>query len=398
MELEELVQTRFVEKEFNGMMNRLGKVFPSEPGFRTCQKYIKGLIGPAERKNGWQLSEALGEPTPYEIQQFLYRGRFSADEIRDVSRDYTAEKLGEDDGTLVVDETGFLKQGKKSCGVQRQYSGTAGRIENSQIGVFLTYASEKGHSPIDRRLYMPEEWMKDDERRKAAGVPETAVFQTKPRMALEMIQEATAAGVPYTWVTGDCVYGDFTDIRNWLEENRKCYVMNVSGKAYVWRDDKHESVGSILKNLPAEGWFEESCGSGSKGERIYDWLIMDINPGMTDGCKRSMLIRRSKSAPKELKAYICFAPVDTPRKKLVQTAGIRWTVETCFKESKSEVGLDQYEVRSYGGWYKHITLACLAIAFLTVLSCNSLDGKTMQQHDPSASSLEGFKKGRNPRA
>ena len=212
-----------------------------------------------------------------------------------------------------------------------------------------------------------------------------------------MLQEATAAGVPYTWVTGDCVYGDCTYIRHWLEENRKCYVMNVSGKAYVWRGGRQESVGSILKNLPEEGWFEESCGSGSKGERIYDWLLLEIDPGKTEGFKRSMLIRRSKRAPAELRAYICFAPVDAPAKKSVTIAGTRWTVETCFKESKSEVGLDQYEVRSYNGWYKHITLACLAIAFLTVLSSNSLDGKTMQQHDPATSSLEGFKKGRNLR-
>jgi SRSO17 transposase len=188
---EETIGTRFVEAEFNRMMNRLGNVFSSESGFRTCQKYIKGLLGPAERKNGWQISEALGETTPYEIQQFLYRGRFSADGIRDVLREYVSEEMGEEDGTLVVDETGFLKQGKQSCGVKRQYSGTAGRIENCQIGVFLTYAGTRGHSPIDRRLYMPEEWMKDDERRQKAGVPETAVFQTKPEMALAMIQEAT---------------------------------------------------------------------------------------------------------------------------------------------------------------------------------------------------------------
>ena len=397
MEIDELTKSRFVEVEFNKMMNRLGAVFASESGYRTCQKYIKGLLGPAERKNGWQLSESQGKTTPYEIQQFLYRGKFSADKIRNVLREYIGEELGEENGVLVVDETGFLKQGKKSCGVKRQYSGTAGRIENCQIGVFLTYASGKGHSPIDRRLYIPEEWMKDEERRKEGGVPETLSFQTKPEIALEMIQEATAANVPYTWVTGDCVYGDYTEIQKWLERNGKCYVMNVSGKAYVWRGHKQESVGSILKNLPEEGWFEESCGSGSKGERLYDWLIIDINPGMIKGFKRSMLVRRSKSAPDELRAYICFAPIDTPGKKLVETAGTRWTVETCFKESKNETGLDQYEVRSYDGWNKHVTLACLAIAFLTVLSSNSLDGKSMQQHDPSSSSLEEFKKKRNLR-
>jgi len=394
MEIEKGLGLRDVESEFIRFMNRLGGVFASERGFKTCQKYIKGLLGPAERKNGWQLSEALGETTPYEIQQFLYRGRFSSDEIQDVLREYVGEELGEEDGVMVIDETGFLKQGKKSCGVKRQYSGTAGRIENCQIGVFLTYASQKGHSPIDRRLYIPEDWNNDEGRRKEAGVPETVTFQTKPQMALEMIQEATTARLPYTWVTGDCVYGDFTDIRLWLEEINKCYVMGVSGKAYVWRGYKQESVSSTLKNLPEEGWFEASCGSGSKGERIYDWLVVEINPGTVQGFKRSLLIRRSKNASDELRAYICFAPIDTPAQKLIEIAGTRWTVETCFKESKSEVGLDQYEVRSYQGWYKHITLACVAIAFLTVLSANSLDGKTMQQHNPSVSSLDEFKKGR----
>jgi len=378
-------------------MNRLGAVFASEAGFRTCEKYLHGLMGPAERKNGWQLSESQGAATPYEIQQFLYRGRFKADDIRDVLRDYVAERLGEEDGVMVVDETGFLKQGNKSCGVKRQYSGTAGRTENCQIGVFLTYASSRGHSPIDRRLYIPKEWMEDKERSKKAGIPEYLEFKTKPEIALEMIREATTAGVPYKWVTGDCVYGDYTEIRRLLEENRKCYVMSVSGKAYVWRGHKQESVSSILKDLPDEGWFEESCGNGSKGERMYDWLIVDINPGGTESFKRSLLIRRSKSKQDNMRAYICFAPENTPEKELVETAGARWTVETCFKESKSEVGLDQYEVRSYDGWNKHIILACVALAFLTILSMESLDGKSMQLHNPGASSLEGFKKGRNLR-
>jgi SRSO17 transposase len=226
------INDREIEREYNDLIGRLGTVFASESGFRMAQNYIKGLLGTAERKNGWQLAEYLGKETPYAIQQFIYRGRFSADKIRDITRDYIAEKLGEEDGILVVDETGFLKQGKKSCGVKRQYSGTAGRIENCQIGVFLTYASAKGHAPIDRRLYMPEEWIKDSERCKEAGVPETVIVQTKPQMAFEMIRDATAAGIPYRWVTGDCVYGDYRAIRMWLEENQKYYVMCVSGKEY----------------------------------------------------------------------------------------------------------------------------------------------------------------------
>ena len=386
-----------VSNEFLSLMNRLSEVVASEPGYRNMQNYLRGLLGNAERKNGWQMSEYLGATTPYALQQFLYRGKFSADNLRDKQRDYVVENLGEEDGILVVDETGFLKQGKHSCGVKRQYSGTAGRIENCQIGVFLSYAGNKGHCPIDRRLYMPQEWMEDAERCKKAGVPEGLTFQTKPQMALEMIKEATSAGVPYAWVTGDCVYGDYTDIRTWLESNQKCYVMCVSGKAYVWRGCKQYSISSILENLPEEGWFEASCGDGSKGARVYDWQIIDINPGTELGFERSLLIRRNKTSPDEMRVYICFAPVNTAKQRLVEVAGCRWTVETCFKESKSEVGLDQYEVRSYDGWYKHITFACIALAFLTVLSGRSLDTKTMQQHNPASSSLEEFKKGRNLR-
>ncbi len=177
------------------------------------KKYLEGLLSPIERKNGWQMAEALGEATPYSLRQFPYRGRFSADKLRDELRGYVNDKLGEDDGVIVADDTGFLKQGKMSCGVKRQYTGTAGRVENCQIGVFLTYASGKGHAPIDRRLYIPQDWFEDPHRCRKAGVPETARFQTKPEMALEMIRQATSAGVHYGWVTADCAYGDYREIR-----------------------------------------------------------------------------------------------------------------------------------------------------------------------------------------
>ena len=390
-------QTQAIDTSYKEMMEKISVEFSSSLGKANADKYLRGLLSPIERKNGWQMAEAVGETTPYAIQQFLYRGQFDTDNLRDHLRDYVNEKLGDDDGVFVVDETGFLKQGKMSCGVKRQYSGTAGRIENCQIGVFLTYASLKGHTPIDRRLYIPEDWHKDPERCRKAGIPETVTFQTKPQMALEMIKSAAEAGVQYRWVTGDCVYGDYTDIRKWLEGQRKCYVMNVSGKAYVWRGFKQESVTSILKNLPSEGWIEASCGDGSKGARLYDWLLLPMNPGVTEGFKRSLLVRRSKSAPDELRAYICFAPSETPAQKYVEVAGCRWTVESCFKESKSEVGLDQYEVRSYQGWYKHITFACLALALLTVISSNSMDRLSIQQHNPGSSSLDDFKKGRGLR-
>ena len=387
------IKVREAEAEYNKLMSRIGEVFFSDLGLENAQKYMKGLLSSASRKNGWQLSEIIGESTPYKLQQFIYRGSYSADKIRDITREYVSENMGESDGILVADDTGFIKQGDKSCGVQRQYTGTLGKICNCQLGVFLTYASSKGHTPIDRRLYMPEVWMEDKPRRTEAGVPEDLKFQKKPELALEMIQEATAAGMPYKWVTGDCAYGDSRAIRKWLEENGKSYVLNISRKEYIER----ANIGVLLSNLPKDGWFEASCGDGSKGARVYDWYIYSLSEEAAQGFKRVILVRRSKSDPEDMKAYLAFAPQDTPNSRFVEVAGIRWTVEMCFKESKGEVGLDQYEVRNYDSWYKHITFAMAALALITVLAGNSMDTKTLQQHNPGSSSLDEFKKGRNLR-
>jgi SRSO17 transposase len=383
-----------LESAFDELLVRIEDVFASMLGYQSAKKYLTGLLSSVERKNGWQLSEALGETTPYVLQQFLYRGRFSADKLRDYLQGYVNEKLGESDGVLVVDETGFLKQGKRSCGVKRQYSGTAGRIENCQIGVFLTYVSSKGHTPIDRRLYIPQDWFDNQERCEKAGVPKTALFQTKPQMALEMIQNATSAGIAYSWVTGDCVYGDYRTIRLWLEEQRKGYVLCVSGKEYLQDEYQKVPVSLVLKGLDEQSWFVASCGDGSKGARVYDWQALELKFPVVLGWRRCLLVRRSRSDG-ELRSYVCFAPESVSVRKLVEVAGVRWTVERCFAESKSEVGLDQYEVQSYSGWYKHITFACLAHALLTVLSSCSLDTKTIAQHGPSScGSLAGFKKKR----
>jgi SRSO17 transposase len=387
------IKNREIEEAYNKLMERIAPIFHNELGFSNANNYIRGLLGSAERKNGWQLSEYIGENRPYKIQQFLYRGASSSEEVRDKTREYVSENLGDSDGVLVVDETGFIKQGEKSCGVQRQYTGTLGKICNCQIGVFLTYASMLGHSPIDRRLYIPESWLDDKARSSAAGIPEDTKFQTKPEMALEMIQEATVAGMPYRWVTGDCAYGDYDAMRNWLEENGKCYVLNISSKEYI----DGVKTGHLFHKLLEDGWFEASCGRGSKGERIYDWQFVPTSGVTQAGFKRIIMVRRSKSDADDMKAYIAFAPSDTPDVRLVEVAGTRWTVETCFKESKGEVGLDHYEVRSYDGWYKHISFSMLALAFLSVLSTKSLDTKTLQQHDPAVSTLDDFKKGRNLR-
>ena len=392
-----------LESAFNELLTHIETVFASTLGHQSAKKYLTGLLSQVEHKNNWQLSEALGETTPYKLQQFLYRGRFSADKLRDHLQTYVNEKIGETDGVLVVDETGFLKQGKRSCGVKRQYSGTAGRIENCQIGVFLTYASKKGHTPIDRQLYIPKDWFDDKERCKKAGIPEKVVFQTKPEMALEMIKQATLKDISYRWVTGDCVYGDYRTIRMWLEEQRKGYVLCVSGKEYLQEEDQKVSVSSILKNLDVARWFLASCVDGSKGARVYDWQVKELPFPVINGWRRCLLVRRGRSdeGGGELRAYVCFAPEDVSVQKLVEVAGVRWTVECCFAESKSKVGLDEYEVQSFSGWYKHITFACLAHALLSVISSgcsSSLDGAmSMQKYEPSSCSLVEFKKKRGLR-
>ena len=392
------ISDRIVNQEIIKIMNRIGPLFYSVRGYENAKEYIEGLLGPAERKNGWQMSEAMGKTTPYQMQQFISRGSYSADRMRDEMRGYVWESIGEADGTMVLDDTGYIKKGTKSCGVQRQYSGTAGKVENCQIGVFLTYASRKGYSPIDRRLYMPESWMGDKVRLEGAGVPEGLKFQTKPEMAFEMLREATEAGFGYQWVTGDSAYGDYVQIRQWLEAKKKCYVMCVSRKEYIWKNREQVTVGSVLKGLREEGWFEASCGEGSKGERIYDWQVFEIEEyAWSEGWKRFMLVRRSKTDPTDLQAHICHAPADTPKEKLIEVAGTRWTVERCFQEAKSLVGMDQYEMRGYAGWYNHITFSCIAMALLTVLSSRSNDGMPMQQHNPASSSLDEFKKKRNLR-
>jgi len=388
--------TQRYSDEIEGLIQRIGKRYVTRNGRETAQKYLLGLLSSAERKNGWQMAEQLGESTPYKIQQFLYRGNWNANHVRDDLRSYASERLGEATGVLVVDETGFLKQGKKSAGVKRQYSGTAGRIENCQIGVFLTYAGTKGYTMIDRELYLPKEWIEDKGRCAEAGIPVDALFRTKPEMALDMLKATHGAEVPFTWVTGDCVYGDYRDIRMYLETIGKQYVMAVSGKESVWIGYRQYRISRILDSLPEEGWERLSTGDGSKGEKIYDWLTSDIN-SPHKGWKRLLLIRRSISEPAQMRAYVCCCTEDTQLSELVHIAGVRWTVEMCFAESKGEVGLDHYEVRSYDGWYRHITMAMCAHALLSILKMNEQDF-TYTAFLPivaSSDSLSAFKKGRS---
>jgi SRSO17 transposase len=335
---------------------------------RRALAYLRGLLSPVERKNGWQLAEQAGEATPDGMQHLLARADWDADQVRDDLRVYVVEHLGDEQAVLVVDETGFLKKGTKSVGVQRQYSGTAGRIENCQIGVFLAYASRKGRTFLDRELYLPKEWATDTARREEAAVPASVEFQTKPQLARAMLERALGAGVPFAWVTGDEIYGGDRRLRLWLEEHQVPHVLAVKSTEPLWTRTTWRQVAAktLAAGLADTDWERLSAGEGAKGPRVYDWAWVPIRALPEPGWEYWLLVRRSIADPTELAYYVCFCPAGTPLGELVRVAGTRWAIEESFESAKGEVGLDHYEVRRWPGWYRHITLALLAHAYLTV--------------------------------
>jgi len=333
-----------------------------------AKRYLAGLLDRVERKNGWQLAEHLGEPGPQGVQRLLNAAAWDADAVRDDLRAYVVEHLGAPDGVLVVDETGFLKKGTKSVGVQRQYSGTAGRIENCQVGVFLGYASAKGRAFLDRELYLPKEWALDAARRREAGVPPEVRFATKPQLARAMLERAFAAGVPAAWVAGDEVYGDDGAFRRWLEdETGYAYVLAVSCDHPVWQAGTQERADRLVAALPPAAWAPLSAGEGSRGERCYDWACVRLPYEGAPGTAQWLLARRSLSDPTEVAYHRAFGPAATPVAELVRVAGMRWAIEASFEDAKGAVGLDHYEVRKWTPWYRHVTLALLAHAYLEVV-------------------------------
>jgi SRSO17 transposase len=346
---------------------RISPSFTRSDATERAMHYLAGLLSPAERKNSWQLAEICGASNPYGFQHLLGRAVWDADELRDRVRSYISDYLATPDAVGVIDESGFLKKGTQSAGVARQYSGTAGRVENCQIGVFLAYASEHGHTLLDRELYLPAAWTDDRERCRRADIPDDRPFATKPELARQMLERSLAAGVQLAFLAGDSVYGDDRSLRSWLEERRQAYVLAVSGKEYVWRNQRQQRVSALLAELPVAGWERLSAGAGSKGPRWYDWMRLDLhNPAEAD-FTRWLLVRRSISDPSEVTAYVTYAPAATTLPQLVRVAGMRWTVEESIQTGKGEVGLDHYEVRSWTGWYRHMTLAMWAQAFLAVV-------------------------------
>jgi SRSO17 transposase len=346
---------------------RIGRHFARSEPRRRAVGYVRGLLGDAERKNGWQLAEALGDATPDGVQHLLARADWDADAVRDDLTRYVAEHLGGPGGVLVVDETGFLKKGTKSCGVARQYSGTAGRIENSQVGVFLAYAGPKGRALIDRALYLPKGWADDRPRCREAGVPDGVGFATKLVLARRMVERAVAAGVPVEWVTADAVYGSDYNFRIALENQGLGYVAGVRSDFAVCLDWRQTRAHVLSAEVPAGGWRRVSCGAGAKGPREYDWALTPVNCPRPRTYARWVLIRRSVSDPTEVAYFACGGPPGTTLAELVRVAGMRWAIEECFEIGKGDCGLDEYEVRSWDGWHRHATLGAFALAVVAVI-------------------------------
>lgn len=355
---------------FDDFVARFAGLFGRVEPRRRMVSYLRGLLSETERKNGWTLAEGAGDTGPQGMQRLLNYYLWDADALRDKVRDAVVEHIGDPvRGVLILDETGFLKKGVRSAGVGRQYSGTAGRIENSQIGVFLAYGSDRGRALIDRELYLPKDWISDRERCRAAGIGDDVEFATKPDMGLRMLQRAVDSGIPFGWVTADEVYGQTSRLRMWLEERDIPHVLAVPKSQMVMTMEFFGQARAhhLVSELPNAAWTRLSCGDGAHGPREYDWVAAPIRPWREEGWDHWLLARRSLADPTDIAYYICFCPAGTPLEELARVAGSRWMVEECFQTAKNETGLDHYQVRGYTAWYRHITLSMAALAFLAIV-------------------------------
>ena len=363
-------------KRFGDLANRVGPCFARHDLRSQATGYLRGLLGSVERKNSWQLSEHLGREKPYGLQRLLGRANWDADDVRGELLRYASEHLVSpgDAGVLIVDETGFLKKGAKSVGVQRQYSGTAGRIENCQIGVFLALSTSRGRALVDRALYLPESWCSDASRCRESGVPEDTTFATKPQLAMKMLGGAFDAGLQPDFVLADEVYGNDGKFRRFLENRGRPFVVAVKCGQYLWEGFRQRRVDDIAAEVPADAWIRMSVGDGAKGPRVYDWAAARYGVPTEKGLIRWLLIRRNIETGEQA-YYLCAAPKRTTAKDLAIAAGRRWAIEVCFETAKQETGLDEYEVRSWDGWHRHMTLSMLALAFLTVVRSTAASRK-----------------------
>lgn len=371
---------------------RIRPLFSQERVASSAGAFLDGLLGPERRKTGWMRAEAAGDPGPWRQQAILGRGHWDAEALRDMVRDYVVETLAHDDAVLVIDETGFLKQGKASCGVHRQYTGSAGKITNCQVGVFATYVSRHGHAFVDRALYLPKAWTDDPARLTATHVPDSTGFATKPALAIQMIHRAIAAGVPFGWVAADSVYG-IGAMETALRRAGKGYVLGVNATHHFrsWGSrsgGRLQPIGgtaeSIARALPRAAWRLLSAGAGTKGARLHDWAyceLADLDAAEYDSMRtgtwtpnlwtpnlwtRGLLIRRNL-ADGDMAFFSTWCPAGTTIRTLVKVEGHRWAIEDSFETAKNELGLDHNETRSWHGWHRHVSLVMLAFAMLAAI-------------------------------
>jgi len=366
-------QTTFVEvwkwgQELERLHARIAPRFARPEPRRRALAYVKGIVSAIERKNGWHLAEHAGEARPDGIQRLLNSAVWDADLVRDDLRSYILEHLGDQEAILVIDETSFRKRGKKSAGVKQQYCGTTGRVENCQVGVFLSYVSSKGHTLIDRELYLPKEWIDDPGRRREAGIPEAIVFRTKCELAQQMIERLWKAKIPFDWVVADSVYGGNLDLRLWLEAHGYSYVLAVACDEPVGiqtpEGRKRMTVAEAeALLLHSQDWHRLSMSCGTKGPRLFDWAVIPILHGWEDDGRHFLLIRRCLDDPREKAYYFVFAPAGTTLFQMVKAIGQRWCIEECFETGK-EMGMEDYEVRCWIAWYRHLTLVMIVMAAL----------------------------------
>jgi SRSO17 transposase len=351
---------------FDELMGRVAVRFARVDLRRRAGAFVHGLLADLPRKNCWTIAEHAGDVSPDGMQHLLGRAVWDEDALRDDVRAWLVEHLGDPEAVLVVDETGDLKKGTTTVGVQRQYTGTAGRVENAQVAVYLVYATDAGHGVIDRELYLPRAWTNDPERLQAAGVPDELGFAAKPKLATTMITRALDAGVPAAWVTGDEVYGANPTLRAGLEARGVGYVLAVACDHPVAAGGDTYRADALLRQVPARAWQWISCGKGAKGHRLYDWAFIRLDPAPDDQAGQHWLMVRRNHKTGELAFYRCWMPRPTPLAVLVKVAGRRWTIEERFQTGKGLVGLDQHQVRRWRSWYRWVTLAMLAHAFLVV--------------------------------
>jgi SRSO17 transposase len=364
-------------ESFNELFAQLAGVFENASVRSHGRWYLLGLLSHQERKNSWWLAEFAGDVSPDGMQRLLNFSPWDEDAARDALARYVARRMGDPAAVLAVDETGFLKKGRMSAGVARMYTGTAGRIENCQVGVFAAYVTpDGGRALIDRELYLPEAWTDDRDRCRKAGISDKAQFATKPELARTMIERAVGAGIPFSWVTADEAYGGNPKLRAWLEEQGIPYVMTVSCSDMITTAAGKRRVDELAVLVPQDGWQRLSCADGSKGPRLYHWALV-----ATTSPQHHLLVRRSlqpnEKGVLELAFYRCWSPRPVTLGELVAVAGARWGVEDCFAEAKNEAGLDHYQVRKYRAWYRHATLAMLAHAFLAVTARDSRQAATL---------------------